>query len=188
MRRTLITPEGLVNKKASIWIRWQGETAMSGVKVRIIWGCSEGPTKISAFDGALEEAGIHNLNLLSLSSIIPPKTTVAEVGKIQLEEPVGSIGKVVLSHIEGMGCWLSSGLGWVIASEGGIIVESALAGRSIDCKKEIHDGIERMMENRSWNWKSKPRTRILEVKAQSNSFSSAVVAALFCIEPLVQKV
>ena len=161
---------------------------MNDIKIRIVWGCSEGPTKISAFDGALKEAGIHNLNLVSLSSIIPPKTTVTEVGKIQLEEPVGSVGKVVLSHIEGIGCWLSSGLGWVIAPEGGIVVESALIGRSINCKKEIHDGLKRMMENRSWNWKSKPRTRILEVKAQSNSFSSVVVAALFCVEPLVQNV
>ena len=34
-------------------------------------GCSEGLTPLTAFDNALREAGIDNLNLLRVSSIVP---------------------------------------------------------------------------------------------------------------------
>lgn len=157
---------------------------MNSAKIRIVWGCSEGPTKISAFDSALEKAGIHNLNLIKLSSIIPPNTEVIEVGKIQQTELVGFIGKVVLAHIESVDCWIATGLGWAIAEEGGVFVESTLLGRSKDCKEEIIKGLKNMMKRRNWNWKLKPKVKTLEVKAQSSAFSSIVVAAVYCIEPL----
>jgi len=158
---------------------------LNTVTIRIAWGSSEGPTKISSFDGALNKAGIHNLNLINLSSIIPPRADVVEVGRIQQKEPVGSIGKVVMSHIEGVNCWITSGLGWAVAEEGGILVEGAKEGRSVDCKGEIRKGLENMMERRSWTWISKPRVRTIEAKARSDCFSSVVVAALYGIEPLV---
>lgn len=156
----------------------------NAVKIRIVWGSSEGSTEVSAFDSALCEAGIHNLNLIEMSSVIPPRAEVIEIGRIRLEEPVGSIGKVVLSHIEGMNCWIASGLGWAIAEEGGIFVEGALEGRSKHCEKEIIKGLEDVMGNRAWNWKTKPVIRVLETRAKAGSFSSAVVAALYSIEPL----
>lgn len=154
------------------------------MKIRIVWGRSEGPTRVSAFDSALCEAGIHNLNLIQLSSIIPPKAEVIEVGRVEQKEQVGSIGKVVLAHIEGLDCWIGSGVGWAIAQEGGIFVESAIVGRSTDCKEEITNGLRKMMETRRWSWRSKPHIRTVEAKAKSDQFSSVIVAALYCIEPL----
>lgn len=162
-----------------------GEGLQESSKIRIVWGCSEGPTKVSAFDSALCQAGIHNLNLVELSSIVPPNTEVVEVGRIPQDVHVGSIGKVVLAHIEGIDCRIASGLGWAIAEEGGIFVESAVIGKAADCKEEIVKGLEHMMRRRRWGWKSGLHVKILEVKAQPSSYSSIVVAALYCIEPLV---
>jgi len=42
------------------------------MRIDIVWGESEGKTLLSAFDRALLNAGIHNFNLISLNSVIPP--------------------------------------------------------------------------------------------------------------------
>lgn len=44
--------------------------------VHIASGIGKGPTKLAAFDTALNHAGIANYNLLKLSSVIPPKTQI----------------------------------------------------------------------------------------------------------------
>lgn len=36
-------------------------------------GCAEGPSALNAFDSALMSAGVGNLNLVRLSSILPPR-------------------------------------------------------------------------------------------------------------------
>ena len=41
-------------------------------KVKLVVGAGEGPTQLNAFDAALLAAGIGNLNLLKVSSILPP--------------------------------------------------------------------------------------------------------------------
>jgi arginine decarboxylase len=42
-------------------------------KFSVVAGSAEGPTRLNAFDNALLAAGIGNLNLLRVSSILPPK-------------------------------------------------------------------------------------------------------------------
>lgn len=41
-------------------------------KFTVMAGSAEGPTRLNAFDNALLESGIGNLNLLRVSSILPP--------------------------------------------------------------------------------------------------------------------
>lgn len=41
-------------------------------------GIGSGPTKLSAFDAALREAGIANFNLIHLSSVIPPGSEIVK--------------------------------------------------------------------------------------------------------------
>lgn len=48
----------------------------------------EGPTPVAAFDAALRAAGIANLNLIRLSSVIPPGSTI-EVRLDEARSPVG---------------------------------------------------------------------------------------------------
>jgi hypothetical protein len=50
------------------------------VRVDIVWGEGEGKTPISAYDCALSKAGIAHFNLISLSSVIPPHSTMRECG------------------------------------------------------------------------------------------------------------
>jgi arginine decarboxylase len=45
--------------------------------IRVASGVGFGPTKLAAFDAALREAGIADFNLIFMSSVIPPGSTVA---------------------------------------------------------------------------------------------------------------
>jgi arginine decarboxylase len=56
-------------------------------KVKLAAGAAEGPTVLNAFDAALLDAGIGNLNLIKVSSILPPGC-VLEDG---FEVPPGSL-------------------------------------------------------------------------------------------------
>jgi arginine decarboxylase len=46
------------------------------MKIVVTAGTGEGPTAVAAFDAALRSAGVENYNLISLSSIIPPGSTI----------------------------------------------------------------------------------------------------------------
>lgn len=56
-------------------------------KFTLVSGAAEGPSRLNAFDNALLVAGIGNVNLIRVSSILPPGST--EFGK--LEVPPGSL-------------------------------------------------------------------------------------------------
>ncbi len=46
------------------------------MNIHLASSIGHGPTKLSAFDAALNHAGIANYNLLRLSSVIPPETKI----------------------------------------------------------------------------------------------------------------
>lgn len=46
------------------------------MKIYVAPGVGSGPTKLSAFDSALNDAGVANYNLIRLSSIVPPESTI----------------------------------------------------------------------------------------------------------------
>jgi arginine decarboxylase len=46
------------------------------MKIHLASGIGTGPTSLSAFDAALNDAGVANYNLLRLSSVIPPGTQI----------------------------------------------------------------------------------------------------------------
>ena len=39
--------------------------------IRIVWGVGDGPTEMASYDAALADAGVHNYNLVTVSSMIP---------------------------------------------------------------------------------------------------------------------
>jgi arginine decarboxylase len=46
------------------------------MNINISTGIGTGPTNLSAFDSALNHAGVANFNLIRLSSVIPPKSKI----------------------------------------------------------------------------------------------------------------
>jgi len=154
------------------------------MEIQIVWGTADGKTSISAFDRALGIAGIHNYNLVMLSSIIPLNSKIIEVGTIKSQENVGDILRVVLSSITSKekGEWISTGLGWAQADEGGVFFEHSTNQYANICESEIKEGVKDMMKSRNWNWNTKIKTRIIEHKVKD--IGSAVVAAVYGTQKL----
>lgn len=66
------------------------------VKYTLVSASAEGPTALNAFDNALLAAGIGNLNLLKVSSILPPGAELVE----HLAIPPGSLTPTAYGAIE----------------------------------------------------------------------------------------
>lgn len=64
-------------------------------KFSICVGSAEGATRLNAFDNALRVAGISNLNLLRVTSILPPGAEYVE----RLEIPPGSLTPTAYGYI-----------------------------------------------------------------------------------------
>lgn len=104
------------------------------MEIRVVSGIGTGETPLSAFDAALKEAGAYNYNLITLSSIIPPRSTVVELA--HLESPTEEYGHrlyVVKSEIRSyeVGKYIAAGLGWYQSRDGdgrGVFVEHEVLG------------------------------------------------------------
>jgi arginine decarboxylase len=89
--------------------------APPALRIPIASGTGRGPTELAAFDAALVDAGIADRNLILLSSVIPPGSTLERVGRI--ERAPGGWGDrlyCVLAEARtsepGSGAW--AGIGW----------------------------------------------------------------------------
>jgi arginine decarboxylase len=85
--------------------------------IKLASGIGTGPTKMAAFDAALNHAGVANYNLIRLSSVIPPKTDV-QVGDGPIEEVPGTWGDrlyVVMAEmrVDSPNSEAWAGIGWV---------------------------------------------------------------------------
>ena len=88
----------------------------AALTIDVATGVGRGPTHIAAFDGALREAGVHNFNLIRLSSVVPPGSNIEVLGGPA--KPDGDWGDrlyVVMAsqqaNLVGEEAW--AGIGWV---------------------------------------------------------------------------
>ncbi len=96
-------------------------------EIYITSGAGEGHTQLSAFDAALWDAGIANFNLIKLSSIIPPRSTIKvknikNNGKNGFGDRLYTVLACKRESERGREAW--AGIGWVQAKDGkGLFVE-----------------------------------------------------------------
>lgn len=117
------------------------------MKVSLTKGASEGPTKLNAFDNALLEAKIGNVNLIPVSSMLPPNTQLVEMPEL---EP-GLMTNCVLSHqySENPGDEIAAVIAYCQAEEMGCVVEASGINKTTkELKDEAKFMAEYMMEKR----------------------------------------
>ena len=151
-------------------------------RIYISQGKGEGHTPKSAFDDALYDAGLGNLNLISVSSIIPPGVEIETNRKLMPKWPVGSFVHAVIGvSTAKKGDKTGIALGWAIAEEGGIIMEQEghMCSKTADMAVKI--ALEEMKTRRSWNWIGDSTTISIEIKP-SQPWGSVVVAAVYKIQ------
>lgn len=101
-----------------------GEAAQT-LDITVRTGSGSGRTPLSAFDAALQGAGVADFNLVTLSSVIPPGSRVRQVGA----DLPGGHGDVLFcvraeAYAERPGETGWAGLGWCVDAEGaGLFVE-----------------------------------------------------------------
>lgn len=99
-------------------------------------GAAEGPTPLNAFDNALLAAGIGNMNLTKVSSILPTRAKYMEV----LEISPGSLVPTAYCTwtSEAPGEWIAAAVGVGLSQDSfGVIMEYAGTGTREEAEAEI---------------------------------------------------
>ena len=156
------------------------------MKITVTWGTGTGSTKLSAFDRALWEAGIANLNLIPLSSVIPPDSDI-QIKKLKSSNAEKNFGKrvyLVLSCMDTskIGRLAFAGVGWTMVkkSKKGLFVEHH--GRSEkEVKNKIINSLNDMVKYRKEKYE-KIEYKICGIECK-NKPVAALVCAVYQIEP-----
>lgn len=117
------------------------------MKIAIVCGKDEGPTKLNAFDNALSDAGIGDVNLIKVSSMLGPNTEIQELPKLK----AGSMVNCVLSEItsDNPGDEITAVIAVAIGEELGCVVETTGINRPLnELREEAEFMVTYMMEKR----------------------------------------
>ncbi|MDR2623630.1 MAG: arginine decarboxylase, pyruvoyl-dependent [Methanobrevibacter sp.] len=117
------------------------------MKISIVSGKKEGPTKLNAFDNALIEAGIGDQNLIKVSSMLDGKTEIVDLPVFKPGEMINCVLSSICS--DEPGDKLFSSIGIAIGEELGCVVEKS--GINLDTDeslKEVDEMVRYMMEVR----------------------------------------
>lgn len=129
------------------------------MKIYVTSGIGTGPTQLSAFDSALNDAGVANYNLIRLSSVIPPDTVIEPTqSKIPSENIPGGWGDklyVVMAEkrVDTPNTEAWAGVGWVQDKETGKGLFVEHEGESEKkVRSDITQSLEALMATRNVNF------------------------------------
>ena len=117
------------------------------MKIAIVSGKDEGPTKLNAFDNALSDAGIGDVNLIKVSSMLAGNTQITDLPELK----AGSMVNCVLSEItsDKPGDVITAVIAVAIGEELGCVVETTgLNKNENDLIDEAKFMVTYMMEKR----------------------------------------
>jgi arginine decarboxylase len=111
-------------------------------------GNAEGLTPLTAFDNALRAAGIDNLNLMRVSSIVPKD---ARFGP-RPDLPVGTLVPTVYTQVTSSvpGEIISAVIGGGTGKDGGVLMEYHHRGRADDAERVVRSMVEEGFAQRGW--------------------------------------
>ena len=102
-------------------------------------GHAEGGTALNAFDNALLVAGIGNINLLKVSSILPPDVPVVELPKIKPGALVPTAYAAITSETPGE--TVAAAVGYAVPDDpakNGVIMEFHGVASREEAERQIH--------------------------------------------------
>jgi len=121
-------------------------------KVATTAGSAEGATPLNAFDNALLAAGIGNINLVKVSSIIPPGAAVVPLPRIKPGAVVPTAFAETTSEVPGE--VISAAVGWARPTTPGlpgIIMEFHDKATRDEAERAIVQMLEEAFRVRSWD-------------------------------------
>lgn len=156
------------------------------MKIYLTTGVGFGKTPLSAFDGALADAGVMNFNLIVLSSVIPIGTTIVNEKMPVEDSEWGNKLYCVKAEMRSRdsGRFIGAALGWYQLEDGrGVFVEHEETGEvessvEADLKEEVKRSIMDLCKNRNIEYDEKRMgVKIRTVQVKDLPASVIVVAA-----------
>jgi len=153
------------------------------MKVAIVSGSSEGPTKLNSFDNALIDAKIGDVNLIKVSSMLEKGTEINILPKLKAGAMVNCVLATITSKKKGD--LISSSLAIAIGDNLGCVVEnSAINKNPEDIKKEAEEMVKYMMEKRN---EKINELVIEEINHVVEDIATVVVALIYLNDDIIAK-
>ena len=133
---------------------------------------------LNAFDLALFEAGIEELNLVAVSSVIPPEAEMVEYRRI----PMGAVTHCVLAQMRGCGGdVISAGIAYTKRKDGhgGYVAEGHSFGDGESLKEGLRAKIREMERIRGVELED-PEIVIEEMRVPEGSYGCCLASLVFC--------
>ncbi len=118
---------------------WQVPKAIS-----VVAGSGEGRTELTAFDRALMDAGIANMNFLRVTSILPAGAEVISVRKFIPGTLIPAVYARIASHTPGERIAAAIGVG-VCRGDHGVVMEHTVVGTARDAEVAVRAMVEEAM-------------------------------------------
>jgi arginine decarboxylase len=148
------------------------------ITISITTGIGEGPTPLAAFDSALLDAGVANYNLIPLSSVIPPGSSIQRGRYVPPRNEYGDRLYLVMARQEAHipGETAVAGLGWTQEpiTDCGLFVEITGSQRS-QVNEDIHATLACMIQGRPLRY-GPIQTELAEVECRNNPVCALAVA------------
>lgn len=121
--------------------------------IRVAAGVATGPTAIASYDAALAEAGLHNYNLVTVSSVVPANATIEVVDSVPDLGPVGNQLTVIQSRATtAEPGQVTAGLGWATGPGPGLFYEEAAEADRETVRERITEGLAAGRGLRDWTF------------------------------------
>ncbi|MBR0270392.1 MAG: arginine decarboxylase, pyruvoyl-dependent [Methanobrevibacter sp.] len=147
------------------------------MKIAIVSGKDEGPTKLNAFDNALSDAGIGDVNLIKVSSMLAGNAEIEELPELE----AGSMVNCVLSEItsDHPGDVITAVVAVAIGDELGCVVETTGINKN---KNDLIDEAEFMVTYMMEKRDVEINELIVEVATTTVDKIASVVASVVYLE------
>jgi arginine decarboxylase len=112
-------------------------------------GHAEGGTALNAFDNALLVAGVGNINLIKVSSILPPEVPVIELPKIKPGALIPTAYAAITSETPGE--TIAAAVGYALPDDpakNGVIMEFHGVATRVEAERQIHLMLEEAFQTR----------------------------------------
>lgn len=155
---------------------------MKNTKIFLTQGASPGETKMSAYCNALREAGLVNMNLIELSSILPHNSDIVQEKPHFSYQDYGKKTYVIMSKkiVSASGERACAGIGFRKEKAGsghGFVVQIQGNNRE-KLKKSIEKTLKKAPRNREVEYKEEMHIHINEIEC-NNKPVCALVALVF---------
>ena len=147
------------------------------MKIAIVSGKDEGPTKLNAFDNALIDAGIGDVNLIKVSSMLAGNAEIVDLPTLKAGSMVNCVLSGVTSDVRGEE--ITAVIALAIGEELGCVVETTGRDKNHDdLVEEAKFMVKYMMDKRG----VEIRDLIVESSTATVNNIASVIASVVYVE------